>query len=224
MSDPDDSLHAGQPLLTAGAPLGPGVGAMILVHGRGADASDILAMTGTLGRRDFAYLAPQAAGGSWYPRSFLAPLPANEPWLSSALARLGGVLEHLDRAGVPAERTILLGFSQGACLALEHAARNARRYGAVVGLSGGLIGAPGTSRDYPGSLAGTPVLLGCSDRDPHVPEGRVHETARVLAALGGEVDERIYPGLGHLINDDEVDAVRELMARLEPVVHPAPLP
>jgi predicted esterase len=124
---------------------------------------------------------------------------------------LGGIVDQLQAQGLPAERIGLLGFSQGACLATEFAARNVRRYGCVLALSGGLIGPPGTPRDYGGSLAGTPVFLGCSDIDPHIPLERVQESAAVLSGMGAEVDERIYPGMGHVVNDDEIAAVRELV-------------
>ena len=185
---------------------------MVMVHGRGATAESILELARELRHPDLAYLAPQAAGTTWYPYSFLAPLERNEPYLSSGLARLGEVLELLRSAGIPPERTILLGFSQGACLALEFAARNARRYGGVVGLSGGLIGPPGTPRSYAGSFAGTPVFLGCSDRDPHVPRERVDETAEVLRRMDANVTERIYPALGHTVNADELEQVRAMVA------------
>ncbi|MFO7170414.1 MAG: dienelactone hydrolase family protein [Chloroflexota bacterium] len=208
------NLHQGQPLLQRGAPLGAARAAMVLVHGRGASAADIMTLADELPHPDFAYLAPQAAGGTWYPNRFMAPIASNEPWLSSALQVLADTLASLEAAGLPPERTILLGFSQGACLATEFVARNARRYGGVVGLSGGLIGPTGTPRDYPGSLDGTPVLLGCSDVDPHIPVGRVHETAEVLRRLGAAVDERIYPGMGHTVNEDELAAVRAMMAAI----------
>lgn len=214
-SDP----HRGQPVLAAGAPLSPEVpGAVVMVHGRGATAESILELAAEFRRPDLAYLAPQAAGFAWYPYSFLAPLPQNEPWLTSALGLLGSVLDHLEEQGVPPERTVLLGFSQGACLASEFAARNAGRFprglGGLVALSGGLIGPPGTPRQYPGTLAGTPVFLGCSDRDPHIPKPRVDESAEVLAEMGAEVTERIYPGLGHTVNEDELEHVRALLGRL----------
>jgi len=204
--------HQGQPLAAAGRPLGEAAAAMVMVHGRGATAESILELARELRHPDLAYLAPQAAGTTWYPYSFLAPLERNEPYLSSGLARLGEVLELLRSAGIPPERTILLGFSQGACLALEFAARNARRYGGVVGLSGGLIGPPGTPRSYAGSFAGTPVFLGCSDRDPHVPRERVDETAEVLRRMDANVTERIYPALGHTVNADELEQVRAMVA------------
>jgi predicted esterase len=187
---------------------------MILVHGRGARAEDILYDTAPLlQERGFAFLAPAAAGNSWYPHPFTAPLESNDPWLSSALEVLAGVFEEVERH-VPGDRIALLGFSQGACLALEYAARNARRYGALIGWSGGLIGPEGTPRDYPGTLAGTPVFLGCSDIDPHIPADRVRLSAEVLTGLGGGVDIRLYPGMGHTVNADEIARTRELMAAL----------
>jgi len=185
---------------------------MVMVHGRGATAESILELARELRHPELAYVAPQADGYTWYPYSFLAPLERNEPYLSSGLARLGEVLELLRSAGIPPQRTILLGFSQGACLALEFAARNAHRYGGVVGLSGGLIGPPDTPRSYEGAFAGTPVFLGCSDRDPHVPRERVDETAEVLRRMGAAVTERIYPALGHTVNEDELEHVRAMAA------------
>ena len=199
-------------VLAAGSPLGQATAAMILVHGRGASAEDILSLGRELGRPDLAYLAPQAEGYSWYPYSFLAPLERNEPGLSNGLALIGHLVDRLGEEGIPPERTVLLGFSQGACLTLEYAARNARRYGGVVGLSGGLIGPPGTPRSYPGSFKGTPVFLGCSDRDPHIPLDRVKETTQVLTGMGAQVSERIYPAMGHTVNEDELERVRELLA------------
>ena len=205
-------LHQGQPPLAAGEPLERARGAVLMLHGRGATAEDILSFAGPLAQPGFAFFAPQAAGSSWYPNSFLDPLASNEPALSSALALLDTLLTRLSAAGMPAERTILLGFSQGACLALEYVARHARRYGGVVGWSGGLIGPDGMPRNYQGSLDGTPVFLGCSDRDPYIPLARVDLTAQVLRRLGGAVTERIYAGLGHSVNQDEIDAVRAMMA------------
>ncbi len=204
--------HQGQPLAMAGRPLREAAAAMVMVHGRGATAESILELASELRHPEFAYLAPQAAGYTWYPYSFLAPMQQNEPWLSSALARLAEVLAFLKAEGIPPERTILLGFSQGACLTLELAARSARRYGGIAGLSGGLIGPPGTPRTYEGSFAGTPAFLGCSDRDPHIPRERVDETAEVLRRMDAEVTERIYPALGHTVNEDELEQVRRMMA------------
>jgi predicted esterase len=182
-----------------------------MVHGRGARAEDILSLADEFARPDFAYLAPQAAGNTWYPNRFIAPMEDNEPWLSSALDFVGDVLKHIHEAGIPYERTVLLGFSQGACLTLEFAARNVRRFGGVVGLSGALIGPDDAPRDYPGSLAGTPVFLGCSDVDFHVPKERVDQTADVMRRLGGNVTERLYPGMGHTVNEDEIEFVRGMM-------------
>ena len=209
-ANPHRDIH----VATAGTPVRRATGAVVMLHGRGADAGDMLGLAELLAQPDLAYFAPQAAGRSWYPYSFLAPIERNEPFLASALSMLGRVLSEIDSEGIRSERVVLLGFSQGACLGLEYAAQYARHYGAVVGLSGGLIGPEGTPRNYPGNLAGTPVLLGCSDTDPHIPLERVHETTRVLTALGGAVTERIYPRVAHAINDDEIKRVRGLLARL----------
>jgi phospholipase/carboxylesterase len=205
--------HDGQPVLVEGEPLDRATAAMILVHGRGASAHDIMTIAAEVAQPGFAFLAPEAAGNAWYPNRFMEPLARNEPWLSSALETVGRVLA-LVAERVPEESVILLGFSQGACLALEFAARNARRYGGLVGLSGGLIGPDDTPRDYPGSLDGTPVFLGCSDVDPHIPARRVIETGEVLKAVGGVVTVKLYPGLGHEVNADELDHVRKMMAAL----------
>lgn len=206
--------HRGQPVLLAGELLETAQAAMIMVHGRGATAESILSLADVLAQPGFAYLAPQAAGYTWYPNSFLAPIPSNEPGLSSGLEVIGALLARLDALGIPAERTMLLGFSQGACLSTEFVARHARRYGGVAGLSGGLIGPEGTPRDYKGSLAGTPIFLGCSDVDFHIPKARVQHTTEVLRRLGGQVTERLYPGMGHTINQDEIDFVQGMMKSL----------
>jgi predicted esterase len=206
--------HAGAQVYAAGTPLADAQAAMIMVHGRGASARDILSLTQLWQTEGIAYLAPQAAGATWYPHRFMEPLEANEPWLSSALALLETLVARVGEAGIPPERVVLLGFSQGACLASEFAARNARRWGGVVGLSGGLIGPDGTPRDYPGSLDGTPVFLGCSDVDFHIPKERVVESAEVLTRLGGDVTLRLYPGMGHEVNADEIAWVQSLVANL----------
>ncbi|MET1047866.1 MAG: dienelactone hydrolase family protein [Hyphomicrobium sp.] len=201
-------------VIRAGAPLGAARAAMVLVHGRGASAEGMLGLADAFGVNDIAYIAPQARSGAWYPQSFMAPISQNEPYLSSALKTVSGVVADLERQGVPSERIVLLGFSQGACLALEFAARNARRFGGVVGLSGGLIGPEDTPRNYAGSLVGTPVFLGCSDVDFHIPLKRVNESADVLKRLGGDVTEIIYPGMGHTIVRDEVEHVKTILKGL----------
>lgn len=206
--------HQDQPLVTDGQPLGEAVAAVVLVHGRGASARSIIGMADEFTRPDVAYLAPQAAGNTWYPNSFLAPLESNEPALSSALAALGAVVERAIDAGVPTDRIVVLGFSQGACLASEFVARNATRYGGLAALSGGLIGPEGTPREYDGTLDGTPVFVGCSDVDPHIPLARVHETTAVLDRMGADVTERIYEGMGHGINEDELEYVAGMVDAL----------
>ena len=198
-------------VVRAGSDIARANAAVVMIHGRGASAEGMLDLAGELAVPGTAYVAPQAATSTWYPYSFLAPLAQNEPALSEALATMDRVVADVVAQGVPHERIVLLGFSQGACLALEYAARNARRWGGVVALSGGLIGPDGTPRDYAGSLDGTPVFLGCSDVDSHIPLNRVHESGDVLGKLGGNVTKRIYPGMGHTIVADEVAHVQQLL-------------
>jgi phospholipase/carboxylesterase len=198
------------PVVRAGEPLDKARAAMILLHGRGASAEDILTVAAELTQPGFAYLAPQAAGSAWYPNPFTAPLDTNEPYLSSALEVVETVLAMVE-ATIPAQRVILLGFSQGACLTLEFAARHARRYGGVVGLSGGLIGPDGTPRDYPADFGGAPTFIGCSDVDPHIRADRVLEAGEVFKRMGAAVTVRLYPGMGHTVNQDEIDAVRAIV-------------
>lgn len=205
-------IHRDVPVLGAGSPLDNASIAMIMIHGRGSSANNILSLADEFGATPgVAYLAPQASGHTWYPYSFLRPLQENEPALSSALRAIHGLVNEVEAVGIPAERIFLLGFSQGACLATEYAARHARRYGGVIGLSGGLIGDDSAPRDYAGSLAGTPVFLGCSDRDSHIPLARVQHTTQVMKRLGADVTERIYPNMGHTINEDEVTFIRAML-------------
>jgi phospholipase/carboxylesterase len=202
--------HNGMPVVEAGEPLAKARAAMILLHGRGATAQDIMTVAAELMHPGFAYLAPQAEGNAWYPYPFTSPLEQNEPYLSAALGVIENLLAKVE-ATIPAERVILLGFSQGACLTLEFAVRHARRYGGVVGLSGGLIGPPGTPRDYPGTFDGTPVFLGCSDVDPHIPKERVIETSEVMHRMGAKVRMRLYRGMGHTVSQEEIASVREIV-------------
>lgn len=219
--------HQGLAPAVAGPPPALAGAALILVHGRGATAESILALGdevvgGDRGRSRIARIAPRAAGNAWYPYSFLAPIPDNEPGLSSGIAAIEALIADLDAEGVPPERVVIAGFSQGACLALEHAARHPRRYAGVAGLTGGLIGPPGTPRVYPGSLAGTPVFLGSGDPDPHVPWARVEESAEALRRMGAEVTLRRYPGMPHTVNREEIEAVRAMVdAALAAAAHSA---
>jgi predicted esterase len=206
--------HANQLVLTAGVPLGEAQAAAIMVHQRGGRAEDILRVASLFERPQLAYFAPQAAGSTWYPHGFMEPIPSNQPWLDSALLVLSELVINLGRQGFPPEAILLAGFSQGACLATEFAARNARRYGGLIAFSGGLIGPPGTPRRYPGRMAGTPVFLGCSDVDFHIPKERVHETADTFKNLGAKVEERLYPNMGHTINLDEIGYARSMIDRL----------
>ncbi|WP_136716411.1 alpha/beta hydrolase [Halorientalis salina] len=206
--------HQDQPLVTAGAALDDADAAVVMVHGRGATAQSIIAMAEEFDQQQVAYLAPQAASNTWYPNSFLQPIESNEPGLSSGLQAVGDAIQTAADAGIPTDRTMLVGFSQGACLATEYLARNATRYGGLAALSGGLIGPDDTPRDYDGSLEGTPVFLGCSDVDPHIPAERVHETEAVLGGMDADVTKRLYEGMGHGVNADELDSVRRMVAAL----------
>ena len=213
--------HAGQPVLAAGEPPERAVAAMVLLHGRGAGAEDILTLVPELPTAGWAFLAPQAAGGAWYPNSFRAPIESNEPWLTSALDVVAGQIGRLGDGGLPPGRVVLLGFSQGACLTAEFAFRHPRAYGGVLVLSGGLIGPPGiTWNDPEGSLAGARVFLGCSDVDAHIPQERVLETEAVFKRMDATVTRRLYPGMGHLVNDDEIAFVRGVLDVV--AAHPRP--
>ncbi|RQG90165.1 phospholipase [Natrarchaeobius halalkaliphilus] len=219
---PDDveGPHQDQPLVAAGTPLEESEAAVVLVHGRGATARSILGMGEEIHEDGVALLAPQAARNEWYPNSFLAPVESNEPGRTSGLRAIADAIDEAVTAGVPTDRVVVLGFSQGACLASEFVARNPRRYGGIVALSGGLIGesvdveeyAHGTENDA--TFEGMPAFLGCSDVDPHIPKERVHETTRVLEALSADVTERIYEGMGHGVNEDELAFVSGMIERL----------
>jgi predicted esterase len=204
--------HAGQPVLLRGKPLGEGAAVMIMVHGRNAGPGNILELVPALDHPDFTYLAPAAANGTWYPLSFLSEIRKNEPGISSGISVIHGLVDRAVEHGVPVERVMLLGFSQGACLAVTAAFQRPDRYGGVIVYSGGLIGPSGTKWEAAGSFDGTPVLLGCSDIDPHIPKRRVDETAATLQGMGAVVTERIYAGMAHTVNEEEIALTREIMS------------
>jgi len=209
--------HAGQPILRAGAAPDAARAAMIMIHGRNAGPANILDLVPVLDRPEFLYLAPAAAGGTWYPLSFMAPREKNEPGISSGLAVIESLVNDVMKVFAP-HQIMLLGFSQGACLTSEFSIRHPRRYGGVMVLSGGLIGPAGTSWDtVTTSLDGTPVFLGCSDVDSHIPAERVLESEAVFRRLGATVTRKLYPGMGHTVIGDEIDQVQRVMdAVLQP--------
>jgi phospholipase/carboxylesterase len=205
--------HQDQQLVTGGTDLADAEAAIVLTHGRGATARGMIQMGDELHREGVAFLAPQAARQTWYPNSFLEPVERNEPGRSSGLQAISDAIDEANDAGIPTERIMLIGFSQGACLASEYLARNPRRYGGLAAFSGGLIG-DDLDDDYPGDLEGTPVFLGCSDVDPHIPEERVHDTAEVFESMNADVTKRLYEGMGHGINEDEMEYVSGMVAEL----------
>jgi phospholipase/carboxylesterase len=203
--------HRDQPVRTLGAPLAQAAAAIVLLHGRGASAEDILGLAGEMYDERIAYLAPQAAGHQWYPYSFLAPIAENEPWLSSALAKVAALVKIAVDGGVPLERIFVCGFSQGACLSTEFIARNPARYGGLVAFTGGLIGPPDADLHHAGNLAGMPALFSSGDPDPHVPWSRVLASAKEFTAMGAEVETQRYPGRPHTVLPQEIKAARELI-------------
>ena len=209
-----DDPHRDQPVLQRGAALNSAMGAVVLLHGRGSSAEDILGLAQEFDLPELAYLAPEAAEHTWYPYSFLSPIELNQPWLDSALNLVAETLQRAITAGIERPKIAIVGFSQGACLAMEFVARNAARYGGLVAFTGGLIGPPGARFVYSGELSGTACFLGAGDRDPHVPWKRVEETASVLSGLGAVVTLRRYPGLPHTINEDEIDHAKTILRRL----------
>jgi phospholipase/carboxylesterase len=211
------ALHDPTRVLVAGPPLAGARGVTILLHGRGGSADDIATLASVLASDGLTFLVPEATGHTWYPQRFLAPLAANEPWLTSALGVVGTLVAQATAAGIPTARIAVAGFSQGACLALEFVARAPARYGAAIAFSGGLIGPPDEPRPpvaAGATLGGTPVFLGCGDLDAHIPAASVEASAAFLRGLGGEVDMRLYPGMGHTINQDEIAAARTLLTGL----------
>jgi phospholipase/carboxylesterase len=207
-----ESPHHNQPVIHRGAAIKSANGAIILLHGRGASAEDIFGLADELQLPGIAYFAPEAAGHTWYPYSFLSPLERNEPWLTSALDLIAATLEKLESSGMPSKKITLMGFSQGACLATEFVARNPRRYAGLVAFTGGLIGPEGTGFHYSGNLEGTPCFLGSGDPDPHVPWERVKESASILRVVGGKVTLKRYPGMPHTISEDEISEARKLLS------------
>ena len=186
------------------------------MHGRGRDTDDILGLADRVGIEDFSYLAPAAHEGSWYPYSFLEPIEKNEPRLSYALELYDEAVNGLLEQGIPRRRIVLAGFSQGACLTAEYAVRHADRYGGILLFTGGLIGPPGTRWEYGGSFGGTPVFLGTSDVDEFVPEERVRESAKVFEGMGADVTLRVYAGMDHAVNDDEIAVARNIIRGIGP--------
>jgi predicted esterase len=206
--------HANQPLYSAGVKLGAASAVMILLHGRGVPADDILSLSTYLDYPGLAFLAPQAEGYTWYPNRFIFPVEQNEPYLSGALTVIESVVKKVEAQGIPSERTFIGGFSQGACLASEYVIRNPKRYGGLLVFSGGYIGPLNEQRQPLGQLNDMPVFIGCSDIDPHIPLQRVHETTSLLRAMGAQVTEKIYPNMGHTINDDEIEVARTIMKQV----------
>jgi phospholipase/carboxylesterase len=198
-------------ILAAGTPLADAKKAMIFIHGRGADARGILDLAGALDVEGFALLAPEATGNTWYPYSFLSPPAMNQPWLGSAIDTVHGLIDEIVAAGIAAENIYLLGFSQGACLTLESAAKKAQRYGGLIAFTGGLIGDVIDQTNYAGDFGGTPVFIGSGDPDPHIPVSRVHESSAILREMGAFVTEKIYPGIPHTVIQEEVDWVNRHM-------------
>jgi len=206
-----NGLHQNQPIIQSGKKLDDAKSVMIMIHGRGATAEDILSLSAEFNFDGIAYLAPQAKDNTWYPYSFLNPIEMNEPGITSGLALIDSMVDMLLQKGFSSEQIYLLGFSQGACLNLEYAARNPKKFGGVFGLSGGLIGDKVTPRNYLGNLQGTEVFLGCSDVDPHIPLERVDETEEVFKNLRANITKRIYKGMAHTVNWDEIDFVKTLL-------------
>jgi predicted esterase len=203
--------HQGQPIIYKGKKIETADAAMIMIHGRGATAESILSLADEFGVGNVAYIAPQANMNTWYPYSFLSPIEMNEPGITSGLALIDSIINDLLSKGFSMDKIFLLGFSQGACLSLEYAARNPANFGGVFGLSGGLIGPPGTPRNYIGSFNGSEIFLGCSDVDPHIPIERVDETENVFMEMNANVTKRIYKDMAHTINQDEINFIKSIL-------------
>ena len=215
--DPDNSFsgpHQNQQVVTGGVDIDQARAAMILTHARGASAQSMLMFTDEFDIDDIHYRAIQAKGHTWYPRSFMAPKEMNQPGIKSGLQAIYDQINDLNESGIQTQKIVLLGFSQGACLTTEFAARHPQRYGGIIGLSGGLIGDQVDPQNYKGSMEQTRVFLGCSDRDPHIPQERVDLTDKVFRNLGADVTKKIYIGMGHTVNKDEINHVNHILASL----------
>lgn len=209
--DPFQGPHQNQIIARGGADAESATAAMILIHGRGASADSILMLADEFDAPELHYVAPQASGHQWYPFSFLAPTDKNEPGLSSGLQAISDIIDELESKGIKKENIILLGFSQGACLTSEFVARHPAKYGGLIALSGGLIGDTVSAQNYSGSLEQSPVFLGCSNIDPHIPKERVDESEKILEGLNGNVTKSIYKGMGHTVNEDEISEVKKII-------------
>ncbi len=204
--------HQNMPIAQMGAELSEAKAVMIMIHGRGASAQSILGLANEFEHnQDITFIAPQASNHTWYPYSFLAPIVQNQPGYSSGLHVIGDIISALEAEGFSKEKIFLLGFSQGGCLTSEFAVRNPDKYAGVIALSGGIIGASINIEEYSGDLKGTPLFMGCSDIDSHIPVQRLDETEMVYKKLGAQVQKNIYPGMGHLVNEDEITHVNELI-------------
>ena len=215
--DPDNPFsgpHQNQQIVTGGVDIDEAKTAMILIHGRGASAQSMLMFVDEFEEEDIHYRAIQAKGHTWYPRSFMAPREMNQPGIKSGLQAIYDQIVDLNNKGIPTNKIVLLGFSQGACLTTEFAARHPQRYGGIIGFSGGLIGENINTQNYQGSMEQTPVFLGCSDRDPHIPQERVDLTEEVFRKIGANVTKKIYVGMGHTVNQDEIDHVNQILSSL----------
>ena len=211
-SDPFSGPHQNQNIAQAGPNLKDAKAAMIMIHGRGASAESIIGLANEFDHKDqITFLAPQASGFTWYPYSFMAPKEQNQPGLNSGLQAIFDLVVKAENEGIFKENIFILGFSQGACLATEFVARHPDKYAGVIALSGGLIGDKVDESNYEGNIEGTPVFLGCSDVDPHIPKERVNETEEVFFALGANVTKKLYKGMGHLVNEDEIAEIQKML-------------
>lgn len=206
-----DNIHVAQPVKRLGTDLKDAKLVVLLLHGRGTDADSMVPIARILEMKDVHFILPQATSNRWYPQSAFSPIEENEPDLSYALERIDMLVQELMSNGMAYEQIVFGGFSQGACLTSEYVARNARRYGGLFVFSGALIGPPGTSRDYPGSLDGTPIFIGGSDVDPWIPNYAIHETVATFERMNAEVDFRVYPGMAHTVNQEEINAARDML-------------